>query len=293
MEREYTVYQIVSKQTGMVYIGCTGQKLNERWRQHRNRALREWYRSPFCEAIRKEGANGFIVSVLAKAQDQKGGWELEHTHIASIAAELRYNQSKGGFDDAKAGSIKAWERINETPETRKEYLEKLSVTKKANDHTDYVDLALKNGIWRKNNPREAYKNSRRASRIAAKIKLSKGACVKSLEKPLKERLLLKHKGKNLALSRSIGRVWANRTPEEIATVGRNIAEGQKEYQRTRAILPDFDQTKFPYAKATVLRKIREGMTREEILEHAIKNVKSKSSHWTMTAKRLKDMGVKI
>lgn len=290
MERKFTIYQIVSKGSGKSYIGCTKQKLSERWRQHVLRAFREQYASPLYEAIRTEGRDGFSILALEEAHTLEDGYALESKYIAVISPDMCYNQSKGGLDDASAGSKKAWGNINRTPETRAAYIKKLSEVKKANDHTDYADLQRKGEIWRKNNPKIAYKMSARALRIANRKRVR---TTPKADAPLKERLLLKHKNISLSKSRGVAKMWANRSAEQRAAVSANIAKAKQDYWRTNAVLPDFDPAQWPYAKATVLRKIRQGFTRDGIILDAVNNVKSKGSHWKESLARLRGMGVPV
>ncbi|WIF95090.1 GIY-YIG nuclease family protein [Caminicella sporogenes] len=289
MEREYTIYSIAAP-SGDCYIGYTSLPIKERWRHHIRRALKEKYKHPFYNAIREFGPENFNIKVLRKTKKFKEAKELEKKFIESAPSEFLFNLSPGGIDDASFGSKIFWERINADPSAREAYLKKLSETKKKNDWTDYEELSKKAQKWREENPKLAYKLSYRAIRIARKS--NKSVKAREYVKPTKEQLMWKYKRSEMCRKNAL-KMWELRSEDERAEIGKKISKAQKERMKNIAILPDFKQEEWPYAKATVLRKIREGLNREEIIDDAIKNVKNKSSHWREVKEKLKRMGIYV
>ncbi|WP_461206097.1 GIY-YIG nuclease family protein [Clostridium sp. DL1XJH146] len=289
MERQYKIYKITCD-NGCYYIGYTIQSLEERLRQHIMRALnREAMEHPFYQDIRKFGKDAFKISVLDKTSNRQQAMLLEKKYIALEKSSKLYNISSGGLEDASCGGKIFWQRLNADPEARKAYIKKLSEIKKSRDWTNYEQLTQKALEWRKENPKIAYKMTYRAIRIANKqrvIELQKDT------RPNKEKLMWKYKRSEMTRKNAI-RLWQSRSEEEKLQVGRKISIAQKERMRNIAILPDFKQSEWPYAKATVLRKIRIGMNREEIIKDAIKNVKNKGSHWREVEGKLEEMGVVV
>src|SRR4051812_24608621 len=91
------VYRLTSP-SGKSYIGITGQEVQERWRQHVVKAIRGFHlRHPLYCAIRKYGADSFIVEELQNRLTRAEALSLEVTLIA--AERPRYNLSPGGEHD--------------------------------------------------------------------------------------------------------------------------------------------------------------------------------------------------
>ncbi|MCK9326930.1 MAG: GIY-YIG nuclease family protein [Bacteroidales bacterium] len=287
MAREYSIYRITSP-SGKYYIGLTSMDLRERWRKHQHRAFKEARNHPFYNAIRKYGPEAFTVEIIDKAYGKQDAQQKERKQIAAAPKDRLYNISPGGEADGPAGSKVFWDRLRKDPEAYATYIAKLSETKLACDHTDYVDLLKRAEEWRVSHPKEAWRIQYRGQRCARKTR--KRHAPKPPERSLKERLLIKHKiGEKRR--RDVTRIWAERTPEEKKEIGRKISVSQKVRMQTRAVLPDFNPLEWPYAKATVLRKLRQGMNREEIITDAIRNVESRSSHWREVKINLRRMGV--
>ncbi|MFA9398376.1 MAG: GIY-YIG nuclease family protein [Clostridiaceae bacterium] len=285
MERQFKIYKITCI-NGCYYIGYTIQSIDERLRQHIARALNgEAKGHPFYEDIRHLGKDDFRISVLDKTLDRQQAMLLEKKHIALEKSSKLYNLSSGGLEDASCGGKIFWQRLNADPEARKAYIKKLSEIKKSRDWTDYDDMTKKALEWRKENSKIAYKMAYRAIRIANKQRVIKS---QKDTRPKKEKLMWKYKRSEMTRKNAIG-LWKLRSEEEKLEVGRKISIAQKERMRNIAILPDFKQSEWPYAKATILRKIRLGMNREEIIEDAIKNVKDKGSHWREVEEKLEEM----
>lgn len=291
MDGEYKIYRITSP-SGKYYIGLTKMAVSERWRKHRNRAYIEKRNHPFYNAVRKYGHENFIVETIDFAPNKKAAQKLESKYIADAPEEELYNLSPGGEADGETGAKIFWDRINRDPKAKKRYLEKLSNVKLSNDWTDYEQLGKRNREWRKENPKEAWKLTYRGLRLARKVNGTKEV----KEEPLKVRLMRKHKWdeyKSAITKRTVTKVWVERSDEEKAAIGAKISASQKKRMREIAVLPDFKQDEWPYAKATCLRKIRQGLTKDEIIKDAIKTVKNKGSHWREVEEKLKVMGVNV
>jgi len=260
--------------------------VQDRWRLHRLQAFKENRKHPLYSAIRKYGAEAFLIDVIDTAKGKKEAQQKEMLHIALAPKEKLYNLSPGGEADGERGRLLFWERLRKDPKALQAYRKKLSDTKKACDWSDYEHLSRLSAAWRKAHPREAWKASYRALRIAARNRELKGP--EAL--PLKERLIRKHKiGEKRR--RDVTRIWAERSPEEIEIIGQKISASQKERMKTLAVLPDFKPEAWPYAKATVLRKIKRGMNREQIIQDALDNVKNRGSHWREVEQNLTRMGL--
>ena len=226
MEREYRVYRIIGPD-GRQYVGWTGATLQERWRNHVKRANNgEAKEHPFYNAIRKYGEDAFDIMEIQKAKTRTEAQLIEEKVIADTPETLLYNLSSGGVNDAAEGGRIFWERINANPKKKAEYLQKLSDTKKSRDWTDYEMLARANREWRKANPKEAYRQSYRAIRIAnKKMGLPPPSHEKTDSRPLKERLMHKFK-LNDVKSEYVTEIWANRSDEERTAIAQKIAAKQ-------------------------------------------------------------------
>ena len=57
----YTVYLITNSITNKVYVGYTKHSIEKRWNQHCKKAMKEILNTPFYNAIRKYGIDGYRV----------------------------------------------------------------------------------------------------------------------------------------------------------------------------------------------------------------------------------------
>lgn len=238
MDRQrYIIYRITSP-SGKSYIGLTKSKLKERWRQHVKRAQKE-LNHPFRRAIRKYGAENFAVEEIACAI---GGENAGATEIACIAQEkfeMLYNLTGGGENNGPEGSRIFWARMDADPAARAEYIEKLRVaSRRSFAENPHIKEAMQNGAkeWRKNNPKEVWKVQNRATRIAAKknrygetLVNDKTLATEDLSRPLKERLLMKHKRIFLRRREGTTRMWAERPLEEAKSLSAKIANSVRRY----------------------------------------------------------------
>jgi hypothetical protein len=222
----YIIYKVVSP-SGKAYVGLTKSTLKERWRQHVKRAFNEKRNHPFYNAIRKYGVDVFTVEHIASALGAKNA---EATEVCCIAQEVnRYNLSLGGENNGKTGADIFWGRMRTDPVAMEVYRAKL-VLAGQNRPPESAEFALKKkeaaALWRVENPREAWKNSYRASRVSRQR--SVGTKMDKPEAPLKERLLAKHKGVFLAKQRSVTEIWAKRTSDEIVSIAIKISKTLKD-----------------------------------------------------------------
>lgn len=164
MERLYRIYLISARGHGE-YVGCTTQTLQARWNCHKQHAKGECSKTTFHEALRVVGCVFFSISLLEeKVCTLAEAHEIEAKYISE--RKPTYNYSAGGAHDSEAGVYRLREIMDSNPERKEEYLRKLSETKRNNDWSDYPELSVKAEEWRKENPRQAYKNSRRAVRMS-------------------------------------------------------------------------------------------------------------------------------
>ena len=295
MAGQYIVYKITSI-NGKQYIGYTSLSLNERLRHHIYRAAKgESAFHPFYNDIRQLGKESFRIEALRKTNNRIKAMDIEKAYIKDLPGDKSYNLSPGGLEDASFGGKIFWERLNNDPKGRATYLKKLSDIKKANDWSDYESMSASALNWRKENPKKAYRLTHRASRIARRKALKesdhKSTSIETQQTP-KEKLMWRHKRSDKARENAL-KLWAGRTENEREEVGRKISIAQKERMKSIAIIPNFKQEEWPYAKATTLRKIKQGMNCKEIILDAIKNVKNRSSHWRDVKENLIKMGVNI
>lgn len=220
MDRKYSIYKLTSP-SGGVYVGLTMQTVKVRWQCHVKKA-KKVYNHPLYNAIRKHGACSFIVETLVSKLTEKEAQEAEKKHIAEIPLEHRYNISDGGETDGTIGGKLFWEFMENNPEEKVLYLAKFSKIKSDDDWSDYEAMSIAALDWRKSNPRESYKASARALRIANRNRPEKIADTRTL----KERLLWKHR-RDLATQRSVTKVWAERSKEDKELIFSKISESHK------------------------------------------------------------------
>ena len=94
-EAHYTIYRLTDPE-GKIYIGCTGQTVEERWRKgwHYNCKTR------IFKAIREFGWENFEKKILCEKLTREGAEKLEKWFIAyydSANPEKGYNRALGGL----------------------------------------------------------------------------------------------------------------------------------------------------------------------------------------------------
>ena len=94
-EAHYTVYRLTDPE-GKIYIGCTGQTVEERWRKG-------WHyscKTRIFKAIREFGWENFEKKILCEKLTREGAEKLEKWFIAyydSANPEKGYNRALGGL----------------------------------------------------------------------------------------------------------------------------------------------------------------------------------------------------
>lgn len=205
MAGKYSIYKLTSP-SGRSYVGLTKTSVHVRWLNHVKRA-NTGKNHPLYNAIRKYGRENFIVETLETGLTEQEASVREKYHIPLLVN--RYNISDGGETDGEFGSRIFWAKMNSDPEARAAYIAKLSETKLANDWVDYEAFIKKSQRWRKDNPKQAYKSSMRAIRIANRGRDMSPA---TEELSLKERLYRKHKNGEFR-SKYVTKMWSERTED--------------------------------------------------------------------------------
>lgn len=121
----YHCYKITCQKTGKAYIGFTSQTVEARWRAHQ-RSARRGSDLVFHKAIRKHGADSFVVDALASFSDRQDALDFEVKMIGQFGsmAPRGYNMTCGGegcvvlSDDAKASKAKSAKAAYADPEVR-------------------------------------------------------------------------------------------------------------------------------------------------------------------------------
>lgn len=201
--------------------------VSARWQKHRRRAETEARNHPLYNALRKYGSQSFTVETIDTAETKSEAYRKERYHIAQIPAGMSYNLSPGGEMDGEAGAKIFWDSMSdrESPEY-KAYHAKL----KAHGEKQYPDIAeamhAGNAAWRKANPREAYKASYRAIRIATKAQKDTRNTTPPDNRDRKTKLMWKY-NRSKILSSVVAETWKNSTPEQLAVRKSHISEAQK------------------------------------------------------------------
>jgi hypothetical protein len=225
MERKYSIYRLTSP-SGRCYIGLTGQSVVERWRNHVTFSKKNIHHPLYC-AIRKYGFESFTVETIASELTLQEANEREIAEISAHKIQGIYNISAGGSNDDMGGKV-FWARIKQDPHALAEYLAKLSETKRDRDWSDYPTLAKKALNWRKENPREAWKMSYRALRLANKANAIKYKDLPEKIDPRtrKERLMSKYNVGEFR-RRSVAKHWAGMSAEAKQERSANISKSLK------------------------------------------------------------------
>ena len=98
-DRNHILYKAVAP-NGSVYVGLTVcdmtpvKSMRRRWLKHVNRALREDHPWALCEAIRKWGADTFVLEVIEKVRGKAAAHMREVELIAALKPKL--NTAKSG-----------------------------------------------------------------------------------------------------------------------------------------------------------------------------------------------------
>ena len=102
-KKNYLAYRVANQINSKVYIGITERSLSERWKQHINAAIRGMGQ-PMPQAIRKYGANSFIIEEIACARNRKELGQLERVLISQYNSYWDgYNATYGGDGGGSRG----------------------------------------------------------------------------------------------------------------------------------------------------------------------------------------------
>lgn len=214
----YQIYKLTAP-SGKMYIGLTKQTIKVRWSNHVRKAFtRVDYNHGLYNAIRKYGPAAFVISELATAASKQEAQRLERRFIALEDPSLLYNVSPGGEADGETGSRLFWGAMDADPVAKAAYLAKLSAIKKADDWSDYPAMSVQAALWRKENPKEAYRFARRGLRIA-----NRGSPPRNTEdtRSLKERLQWKHKRGDMVRKNTTA-FWENVPDETRAAIREKV-----------------------------------------------------------------------
>jgi predicted GIY-YIG superfamily endonuclease len=231
--KKHLIYKITSPDN-TAYIGVTSMPIAERWGYHKRRArIPKYSNKPFYKAILHFGPDAFSVEILEECPDRGIASEAERKHIAQHGLDNLYNVVSGGLGKiAQSEAARLfWSSLDEDPEARAAYIQRLCDAQQARGPEAHAHLPKRGQKWQKENPREAYKIAMRALRCAMKVNTTTGAKQAKRDelaaRPLKERLLAKHKGVHLSHVRATTKIWAGRSEEEIKEIGQKIGESLK------------------------------------------------------------------
>jgi hypothetical protein len=252
MERKYSIYKITSP-SGKSYVGLTKMKVSDRWAQHAKKA-RYGYKHPFHSAIRKYGKESFKVEILFSGLSPEEACIKEIESIALIPKQLLYNLSPGGENDGMIGGKIFWAKVNSDPAYKAQYLKNLSEGVKNGKKHDYIHVSATAQQWRKDNPREAWKLSSRALRVANKANKKKFSHLPTEpERSLKERLLWKFKrGKMNGIN--VAKSWSKRNNEARKVIADKVSKTLKE--KNKNLTPEEKMAMVSKARASIDRSVQ-------------------------------------
>ena len=123
----HTVYKITNTKNGKMYIGYTGQTIEQRWRRHCRDAFSGKYDYKFVRAIKKYGPESFIIETLEVVESKEMGLARECELIKEYnSRELGYNTHEGGrgghtgayHKNGRSGAANAMYGKHHTEETK-------------------------------------------------------------------------------------------------------------------------------------------------------------------------------
>lgn len=222
------IYKLTSP-SGKCYVGQTKCSVAERWQKHRRRAEKEARNHPLYNAMRKYGAEAFVVETIDTADTREEAYRKERFHIAQVPKEVSYNISPGGEMDGEAGAKVFWDSVadRESPKYV-EYHAKLVEAGKRRSLDTLEALQVGAAAWRKANPKQAYKLARRAARIATNTIKANRPAADASNRDRKSRLMWRYK-RGKAISLSVSKTWKEGSPEWLAARKKGLSEGKKRY----------------------------------------------------------------
>lgn len=259
MTNDVLVYRIECPEG--VYIGQTNS-LAGRWSAHKRQALVEGRNGPLYDSLRARPEADFSLEVLAEGLSRAEAKALEVAFIAEARSTYArvLNQSRGGDFDMADGCRIFWERVTADPSAYGGYFAKLSAA--AVRRYPRVAKLLTDGAarWREENPREAYKMSRRGLRFANKANReaprtprpraaesaeTKAARAEAAAQTRAARTKAAQRRLGIEAARRVRKVWAGRNEEQRAAIGEKISarararyEDEAEVARVSAQLVD-------------------------------------------------------
>lgn len=168
----FSIYEITGP-TGKRYVGYTGQPVLVRFGQHLRRARKRKTSHPLYDSMKKYECLGFSVRVVCVVQTIEEAKEKEMSIIRAEKPE--YNVSPGG-EDWRFG-FSELERLRSDPVFEVRYKKALSRGCKESEAHKKSWTRIKEVCdrFREQNPKEAYRNVRRASRLARKANIGKAS----------------------------------------------------------------------------------------------------------------------
>ena len=112
LDAHYTVYKLTDPE-GKVYIGCTGQRVEKRWKKGSNYRKQK----PIQDAIEKYGWDAFEKKILCEKLTKEGAEKLEKWFIAfydSSDPEKGYNRMLGGLGKGQRMSEASRQKCRES-----------------------------------------------------------------------------------------------------------------------------------------------------------------------------------
>jgi len=227
----FDVY-VITGPTGKQYVGVS-KNVASRWQSHVRRARELSSRHPFLDAIRKYGKSAFTVETLASFDVLDDALAREVLEIAERRLNDRtrgYNVSRGGEYDCLDGPKKFWSEIKSDPVRFEQYLENCRAAGRKRASAGEIDSSHLVAYNKARDPRDACRQQRRATRVAAKSPHRKGGAKRpdghgELVKAAWEAAPASVKKRHARQSRiNATALWAGRTDEEVADVAAKIAE---------------------------------------------------------------------
>lgn len=292
-----TVYCLTSP-SGKCYVGITKTSVKRRWQAHVALAKAR-AGHPLRNAIRKYGAQSFSIRTICTGLTEPEARDMEIAVIAQMRTtdpKYGYNVSPGGDYDWETGTAAAWAKINATPESRAEYLTKLSSRKLESDWSDYAAIAEAGARWRAENPQRFSEITTKAVAALAKwaednpeqMLAQRRAAIRKAHEAIKRdpAAFLKRLSEGIRASfrdparverhrKTVTEVWARRDQTERDRVGRAISTAMLAHHASL----DAD------ARAGLCSQLAEART---CIDHDVRKARQKeglAAYWTPERRR--------
>ena len=155
----HTVYKITNTKNSKIYIGYTGQTIEQRWRRHCRDAFSGKYDYKFVRAIKKYGPENFIIETLEIAESKDVGLSRERELIKEYnSRELGYNTHEGGrgghtgayHKSGRSGVANAMYGKHHTEESKQKQRESLKLWRETDDGKKHLERSRQQFLT--NNP---------------------------------------------------------------------------------------------------------------------------------------------